>query len=132
MNTEILTEKEMHSIIESILFAWAEPLSLYKISKILNQKPNAVESMLHEMMLTYKREKRGIQIIETNKHYQFCTLKENYSYIEQLCTTTKSKGLSNSALEVLAIIAYKQPITKLDIEQIRGVNSDGEIGRAHV
>ena len=74
MNTEILTEKEMHSIIESILFAWAEPLSLYKISKILNQKPNAVESMLHEMMLTYKREKRGIQIIETNKHYQFCTL----------------------------------------------------------
>lgn len=127
MNNEILTEKEMHSIIESILFAWAEPLSLYKIAKIINQKPNSVERILHEMMLAYRHDKRGIQIIETNKHYQFCTLKENYMYIEQLCTTTKSKGLSNSALEVLAIIAYKQPITKLDIEQIRGVNSDGAV-----
>lgn len=127
MNDETLTEKEMQSIIESILFAWAEPLSLYKIAKIMNQKPNKVEQILQNMMLNYQIEKRGIQIIETNKHYQFCTLKENYVYIEQLCTTTKSKGLSNSALEVLAIVAYKQPITKLDIEQIRGVNSDGAL-----
>lgn len=127
MNTENTSDIGIQSIIESVLFAWAEPLSLYKIAKIINQKPSMVEGVIHEMMATYKKERRGIQIIETNKHYQFCTLKDNYHYIEQLCSTTKSKGLSNSALEVLAIIAYKQPITKLDIEQIRGVNSDGAI-----
>jgi len=115
------------SVIESLLFAWAEPLSLYKIAKILALKPSAVESLIEEMIQDYAVNQRGIQIIETNKHYQFSTLKANYPYVEQLCATSKSKGLSNSALEVLAIIAYKQPITKLDIEQIRGVNSEGPL-----
>lgn len=115
------------SVIESILFAWAEPLSLYKIAKILDLKPVAVETLIEEMMKEYKESQRGIQIIETNKHYQFSTLKANYPFVEQLCATSKSKGLSNSALEVLAIVAYKQPITKLDIEQIRGVNSEGPL-----
>lgn len=115
------------SIIESLLFAWAEPLSLYKIAKILDLKPQEVEGIIHEMIDEYKVSGRGLQIIEANKHYQFCTLKQNYPYVEKLCSTTKSRGLSNSALEVLAIIAYKQPITKLDIEQIRGVNSEGPL-----
>ena len=115
------------SIIESLLFAWAEPLSLYKIAKIIDLKPTTVEKLIEEMRLEFKAQHRGIQIIETNKHYQLSTLKENYPYVEQLCATSKSKGLSNSALEVLAIIAYKQPITKLDIEQIRGVNSEGPL-----
>lgn len=119
--------EDIKSVIESLLFAWAEPLSLYKIAKIVDLKPQEVEAIVDEMMTTYKEAGRGIQIIETNKHYQFCTLKENYPYVEKLCSTTKSRGLSNSALEVLAIIAYRQPITKLDIEQIRGVNSEGPL-----
>lgn len=118
---------EFKSIIESLLFAWGEPINVSKLSKILALKPSVVEAMMQELIEQYKLEKRGIQIIETNKHYQFATRKENYCYIEQLCATTKSRGLSNSALEVLAVIAYKQPITKLDIEQIRGVNSDGPL-----
>lgn len=119
--------EQIKSVIESLLFAWAEPLSLYKIAKIVELKPHEVEAVIDELMATYKASGRGIQIIETNKHYQFCTLKENYPYVEKLCSTTKSRGLSNSALEVLAIIAYRQPITKLDIEQIRGVNSEGPL-----
>ena len=115
------------SVIESLLFAWSEPLSLYKIAKILDLKPGTVETLIEAMMKEYMESHRGIQIIETNKHYQFGTLKANYPFVEQLCATSKSKGLSNSALEVLAIIAYKQPITKLDIEQIRGVNSEGPL-----
>ena len=119
--------QKIKSVIESLLFAWAEPLSLYKIAKILDLKPQTVEMIVSEMQEEHKTERRGIQIIEANKHYQLSTLKENYSYVEQLCATSKSKGLSNSALEVLAIVAYKQPITKLDIEQIRGVNSEGPL-----
>lgn len=131
MKPLMFEEDQMHmrykSIIESLLFAWAEPLSLYKIAKILSLKPGTVEQLVHELDQAYKERGSGVQIIETNKHYQFGTLKENYIYVEQLCATSKNKGLSNSALEVLAIIAYKQPITKLDIEQIRGVNSEGPL-----
>ncbi|GAB6108882.1 SMC-Scp complex subunit ScpB [Fusibacter bizertensis] len=124
---ENIERAKFKSIIESLLFAWAEPLSLYKIAKILELKPQTVEQLLEEMKCEYKTHQRGLQIVEANKHYQFSTLKENYIYVEQLCATSKSKGLSNSALEVLAIIAYKQPITKLDMEQIRGVNSEGPL-----
>ncbi len=115
------------SIIESLLFVWGEPLSIAKISKLINLSQSKTEQVIQALQRTYEEEQRGIQIIEVNRHYQFCTLKNNYPYIESLCTTSKNRGLSNSALEVLAIIAYRQPITKVDIEQIRGVNSDGPL-----
>jgi segregation and condensation protein B len=115
------------SVIESLLFVWGEPLSCSKIAKILEIKPSTVEHLINEMILQYEEEQRGIQIIEVNRHYQLASRKENYPFIEKMCVTTKSKGLSNSALEVLAVIAYQQPITKLDIEQIRGVNCDSPL-----
>lgn len=128
MSNQIIEDyKKYQSAIESMLFVWGEPLSITKIAKQLDLKINVTRKLLEDLMRLYETEGRGIQILETNSHYQFCTLKENYPYIESLCQTSKSKGLSNSALEVLAIIAYKQPITKLDIEQIRGVNSDGPL-----
>lgn len=115
------------SVIESLLFVWGEPLSCSKIAKILEIKPSTVEHLINEMIVQYEEEQRGIQIIEVNRHYQLASRKENYPFIEKMCVTTKSKGLSNSALEVLAVIAYQQPITKLDIEQIRGVNCDSPL-----
>ncbi len=128
INLEATEEENGYkSVIESLLFVWGEPLSLQKIAKILELKPTLVERLLEEMKVRYDEQKSGLQIIEVNKHYQFATRKENYPYIEKLCANTKSKGLSNSALEVLAIIAYKQPITKLDVEQIRGVNCDSAL-----
>ncbi|MDK2866132.1 MAG: segregation and condensation protein [Clostridiales bacterium] len=120
-------DREMMSAIESMLFVWGEPLGLSRIAKILDIKPTHAERLLEEMMRVSEAEGRGIQILEVDKHYQLCTRKENYAYIETLCQTSKSRGLSNSALEVLTIVAYKQPITKLDIEQVRGVNSDAAL-----
>jgi len=116
--------KKHQSVIESMLFVWGDPLSISKISQVLNIKLSYAEMIMQDLMYQYQENNRGIQIIETNKHYQFSTLKDNYPYIQEMCATSKSKGLSNAAFEVLAIIAYKQPITKIDIEQIRGVNSD--------
>lgn len=127
MSESNLSKEEMRSAIESLLFVWGEPLSLSRIAKILNQKQSDIEHLMEELKAQYIEEKRGFQIIEVNKQYQFATRKENYIYIESLCKTTKSKGLSASALEVLTIIAYKQPITKIDIEQIRGVSSETAI-----
>lgn len=69
-------------------------------------------------------EGRGIVIREVNKSFQFVTRKENLDYIEKLCTPVKHKKLSQSALEVLAIVAYKQPVTKAEIEAVRGIRCD--------
>ncbi|MBR2619274.1 MAG: SMC-Scp complex subunit ScpB, partial [Firmicutes bacterium] len=66
----------------------------------------------------------GIVIREVNKSFQFVTRKENLDYIERLCTPVKHKRLSQSALEVLAIVAYKQPVTKGEIEAVRGIRCD--------
>jgi len=89
---------------------------------------SAFESMMFDYFLElkqeYDQEGRGIKIIEINKSFQFVTNAENSSYVERLCTPVKEKKLSQSALEVLAIIAYKQPITKGEIDSIRGIKCD--------
>ena len=77
-----------------------------------------------ELQEEYERQQRGIRIREVNKSFQFVTCEENIEYIERLCTPIKHKKLSQSALEVLAIIAYKQPVTKGEIESIRGIRCD--------
>lgn len=77
-----------------------------------------------ELQQEYEQENRGIRIREINKSFQFVTAEENIEYIERMCTPVKQRKLSQSALEVLAIIAYKQPVTKGEIEAIRGIKCD--------
>jgi len=77
-----------------------------------------------ELQEEYEQEDRGIRIREINKSFQFVTAEENIEYIERLCTPVKHKRLSQSALEVLAIVAYKQPVTKGEIEAVRGIKCD--------
>ena len=77
-----------------------------------------------ELQKEYEQEGRGIVIREVNKAFQFVTREENADYIERLCTPVKARRLSQSALEVLAIVAYKQPVTKGEIEAIRGIKCD--------
>ncbi|MBR4020496.1 MAG: SMC-Scp complex subunit ScpB, partial [Firmicutes bacterium] len=77
-----------------------------------------------ELQAEYEQEGRGIVIRQVNKSFQFVTRPENAEFIERLCTPVKVKKLSQSALEVLAIIAYKQPVTKGEIDAIRGVKCD--------
>ena len=77
-----------------------------------------------ELQAEYEQEGRGIVIREVNKAFQFVTREENADYVRRLCTPVKAKKLSQSALEVLAIIAYKQPVTKGEMEAIRGIKCD--------
>ena len=79
---------------------------------------------LEELAAEYEEEKRGIRLRRINKSYQLVTAEENADYIRRLCTPVKKRRLSQSALEVLAIIAYKQPVTRGDIESVRGIKCD--------
>ncbi|WDV47915.1 SMC-Scp complex subunit ScpB [Clostridiaceae bacterium M8S5] len=119
--------KEIKSIIESLLFAWGDPLSIKDIADVLNIDKKKASLLLQEMMEELDKDKRGLQIVQTNKSYQICTRPQYYPWISKLCSPKNSKGLTNTALETLSIVAYKQPITKAEIEAIRGVRCDRAI-----
>ncbi len=116
--------KTIKSAIESMMFVWGEPLNIKVVADIFNVDKEEIYDCCRELQAEYEQEGRGIVIREVNKSFQFVTRKENLDYIERLCTPVKHKRLSQSALETLAIIAYKQPVTKGEIESIRGIRCD--------
>ena len=117
-------KKTIKSAIESMMFVWGEPLDIKDIAEIFNEDKKTIYEYCKELQEEYEQEGRGIVIREVNKSFQFVTKKENLAYIERLCTPVKHKRLSQSALEVLAIVAYKQPVTKGEIESVRGIKCD--------
>ncbi len=119
-----MQEVNYKSVIESILFASGEAVSAKKISQVLDLPLNWIKEILRDLMDQYNQEGRGIHLIEVNDTYQLTSNRENAPYLEKMFKVSRSKGLTSSALEVLAIIAYKQPITKGEIDYIRGVKSD--------
>lgn len=118
------SNKTMKSAIESMMFVWGEPLSVKDVADIFNTDKKEVYDCFKELQTEYEQEGRGIVIREVNKCFQFVTRKENLDYIERLCTPVRKKRLSQSALETLAIVAYRQPVTKGEIESIRGIRCD--------
>ena len=118
------SKKTIKSAFESMLFTWGEPLDVKAAADVFNiTKQEATEYFL-ELQREYEEEGRGIVIRQINQSFQFVTREENADYIRTLCTPVKAKRLSQSALEVLAIVAYKQPVTKGEIEAIRGIRCD--------
>jgi segregation and condensation protein B len=122
-----MEEKEIKSVIESMLFVWGDPLHVQTISDILGIHSEIVRKCLLDLKEEYEVQDRGIQMVEIDNCFQLCTNKKNFPFLEKLCTPVQKKRLTQAALEVLAIIAYKQPITKPEIEEIRGVKCDKAI-----
>lgn len=118
------SNKAIKSALESMMFVWGEPLDCKSAADVFNIDKKEIYPLFKELQEEYEQEGRGIVIREINKAFQFVTREENADYIERLCTPVKAKKLSQSALEVLAIIAYKQPVTKGEIEAIRGIKCD--------
>lgn len=112
------------SALESMLYVWGEPLSIKAASDVLGIEYEQVKELLNELKDEYENDGRGIRIRQINRSFQMVTAAENAIFINRLCTPVKSSKLSQAALEVLAIIAYKQPVTKAEIEAIRGVRAD--------
>ena len=119
-----MANKTIKSAIESMMFVWGEPLAIKDIADIFNVDKKEIYEACKELQNEYEEEGRGIVIREVNKSFQFVTRKENREYIERLCTPVRRRKLSQSALETLAIVAYKQPVTKGEIEAVRGIRCD--------
>ncbi len=118
------SEKRMKSAMESMLFVWGEPLEAKAMADVLNIETKDAVKYMRELATQYEEENRGIRIREIDKTFQLVTFSENAEYVERLCTPVRKRRLSQSALEVLAIVAYKQPVTRAEIEAVRGIKCD--------
>ena len=115
------------SALESMLYVWGEPLSIKAAADVLGIEYDRVKELFIELKDEYEKDGRGIRIRQINRSFQMVTSAENAIFIKRLCTPVKSSKLSQAALEVLAIIAYKQPVTKAEIEAIRGVRGTTDV-----
>lgn len=119
---------EYKAIVEGLLFAAGdEGLSLQQIAAVLEMEEEQARTIIHMLKDEYDKQKRGIQLVELAGVFQLATRKEHAPYLKKLVESPSSTSLSQAALETLAIIAYRQPITRAEIEEIRGVKSDKPI-----
>ena len=118
------SKSAIKSAFESMMFVMGEPLDIKTAANAVGIDKNEAYDYFKELVQEYEDEKRGIRIREINKQFQFVSYEENFDYIRAICTPAKERRLSQAALEVLAIVAYKQPVTKSEIDSIRGIKSD--------
>lgn len=117
-----MNSEQYEAIIEGILFTMGESVEIIRLAEALELETEQVRQILHKMKGRYEQEDRGIQIMEIEDAVQMCTKKELYEYLIKVAKQPKRHVLTDVLLETLSIIAYKQPITRLEIEKIRGVS----------
>ena len=118
------SRKVIKSAFESMLFVWGQLLPAKDAAEVFDISEADAIGIFQELQEEYEQERRGIRIRRVGKAFQFVTYGENEEFVRRLCTPVKIKRMSQAALEVLAIIAYKQPVTKGEIDAIRGVRCD--------
>lgn len=126
---EELEISKLEGVIEAILFTMGESVELSKIASAIEHDEATTRKIIHQMMDKYDAQDRGARIIELDNSFQMCTKKEMYEYLIRVAKQPKRYVLTDVLLETLAIIAYKQPVTKLEIEKIRGVKSDHAVNK---
>ena len=118
------SNKTMKSALETMMFMWGEPLEVKDAAEVLEADKNIIRGLFRELQAEYEQEGRGIRIREADDAFGFVTLAENDIFLKKLCTPVRVRRLSQAALEVLAIIAYRQPVTRSEIDSIRGIKSE--------
>lgn len=124
-----MDRKEAEAAIEAILFAVGDSVETEKIAKAIGQDRDTTKKIIYHMMDRYREKDRGIQIIELEDSFQLCTKSELYEYLIRVAKQPRKIVLTDVLMETLSIIAYKQPITKLEIEKIRGVKCDHAVNK---
>ena len=121
--------KKNEAIIEALLFTMGDSVELSRLAATIGHDEETTRKIVHNLMDKYAVEERGIQIIELENSFQMCTKKEMYEYLIKLAAQPKKQVLTDVLLETLSIIAYKQPVTKMEVEKIRGVKSDHAVNK---
>ncbi len=124
-----MSTKTREAAIEAILFAAGEAVETARIAEAVSADPLETEETLRVMAERYRSDDRGIELVNLDGAWQLCTKNEYYEELIRLEINTAKPRLTEVMLETLAIIAYKQPVTRLEIEKIRGVRSDHAVNR---
>lgn len=115
----------IEAVLEGILFVFGdEGATLAQLSDAMNLPLDTVKDILNDMIANYIDDNRGFELVNYNETYKFISKPFVREYVQRILTLSKTRTLSQSALETLAIIAYKQPVTRIEIEEIRGVGCD--------
>ncbi len=120
---------KLEAIIEAVLFTMGDSVELSRLAASIEHDEETTRKLIRNMMDKYEAEDRGIKIIELENSFQMCTKAEYYEAIVKVASEPKKPVLTDVLLETLSIVAYKQPVTRLEVEQIRGVKSDHAINR---
>lgn len=122
-----MDKTHIKSIVESLLFVSGGPLSFDELKELLDVKIEHLQESIKELEEDYLSSHRGIYLVRFEDKIQLCTRPENFDYVKKLCSPKIRNSLSQAALETLSIIAYRQPITRAEVEQIRGVKCEKAI-----
>lgn len=121
---QMYSKKTMKSALETLMFMWGEPLDVKDAAEVLEAEKAEIRELFRELQTEYEQEGRGIRIREAGDAFGYVTHVENDMFVQKLCTPVRVRRLSQAALEVLAIIAYRQPVTRSEIDSIRGIKSE--------
>ncbi len=126
---DMLEMQRLEAALEAILFTMGESVESSRLAAALEVTVEDIRRLVLDMQQRYEQENRGIQITELEGSYQLCTKQEYYEYLIRIAKQPKRHALTDVLLETLSIIAYKQPITKVEIEKIRGVSCDHAVNK---
>lgn len=121
--------QKMEAIIEAILFAMGNSVETGHLAKAIEQDEETTKKIIRNMMGRYEEADRGVKIIELEDAFQMCTKAEMYEALITVAKQPKKQVLTDVLLETLSIVAYKQPITRIEVEKIRGVKSDHAVNK---
>ena len=128
-NTPVTNAKDQEAVIEAVLFTMGSAVELKQLATAIGQDKETAKAAVERLMKRYQTGKHGMEILQLEDSYQMCTQSKYYSNLIRIASAPKKQVLSDIVLETLSIIAYRQPVTKLEIEKIRGVKSDHAVNK---
>ncbi len=124
-----MEKNKAKAVLEAILFTMGDSVEIDRLAAVIEEDKDTTKKLLDEMAEAYREEGRGIALTTLEDAVQLCTKSELYEYLIKIAKTPKKFVLTDTLLETLSIIAYKQPITRLEIEKVRGVSCDHAVNR---
>ena len=124
-----MEKEKAKAVIEAVLFTMGESVEVSKLAEVIEENVNTTKTLLKEMEEEYAGQDRGIQLTWFDSAVQLCTKSEMYEYLIKIAKTPRKMSLTDSVMETLSIVAYRQPVTRVEIERVRGVSCDHAINK---
>ncbi len=124
-----MTDKEKKSILEAILFTMGDAVETERLAAVIEDSKENTKELLLQMQSEYEENERGMTLLELDDSFQMCTRASMYEYLIKIAKTPRKYNITDTMLETLSIIAYKQPITRAEVERVRGVSCEHALNR---